>query len=176
MAPVFLSTGVNLTMTFSHLNESGQARMVDVTGKPVSARKATAIGKVYLKPETLRQIQVGGIPKGDVLSVARIAGIMAAKRVPDLIPMCHPLLLSGVEIQFKEEASLNSEGLCSISVSATVKTTGQTGVEMEAMTGVCGAALTIYDMCKSSDREIVLSEIMLVSKSGGKSGEYNRER
>ncbi len=150
--------------------------MVDVGGKPVTTRVATAVGKVYLKPETLRKIQRRGMAKGDVLSVAQVAGVMAAKRVPDLIPLCHPLPLAGVEIQFKEDANVNRDGLCNISITATVKTIGQTGVEMEALTAVSGAALTVYDMCKSMDRDIVLSEIMLQSKSGGRSGTYERKR
>ncbi len=163
-------------MSLSHLDESGRARMVDITNKPVTMRMAQAVGKVYLKPETLKQIQRGGMAKGDVLSVARVAGVMAAKRVPDLIPLCHPLLLSGAEIHFKEEPNPNRDGRCSIAITATVKTAGRTGVEMEALTAVCAAALTIYDMCKAIDREISFGEIMLVSKSGGKSGTYKRSK
>lgn len=162
-------------MPLSHLDEKGRARMVDITGKPVTQRVAEATGMVYLKPQTLKQIQRGGMAKGDVLSVARVAGVMAAKRVPDLIPLCHPLLLSGVEIHFKEEPTPDIEGRCSIAITATVKTAGQTGVEMEALTAVCAAALTIYDMCKAIDREMSFGEIMLVSKSGGKSGTYKRD-
>jgi len=161
-------------MPLSHLDETGNARMVDITHKPVTQRAAEATGRVYLKPQTLKQIQQGSMAKGDVLSVARVAGVMAAKRVPDLIPLCHPLLLSGVEIHFKEEPNPNRDGRCSIAITATVKTAGRTGVEMEALTAVCAAALTIYDMCKSVDREMSFGEIMLVSKSGGKSGTYKR--
>jgi cyclic pyranopterin phosphate synthase len=162
-------------MPLSHLDEKGRARMVDVTDKPVTSRAATATGRVYLKPETLRLIQKTGIAKGDVLSVARVAGIMAAKKVPDLIPLCHSIPLSGVEIHFKEESTPDADGLCSIGITATVKTTSQTGVEMEALTAVCGAALTIYDMCKAVDREMSFGEIMLVEKSGGRSGTYKRK-
>ncbi|MBI3610564.1 MAG: cyclic pyranopterin monophosphate synthase MoaC [Nitrospirae bacterium] len=162
-------------MPLSHLNESGRARMVDITGKPQTQRTAMAAGKVYLKPETLRLIQKGGVAKGDVLTIARVAGIMAAKQVPNLIPLCHPLLLTGVEVSFKEDPNPDDENRCGIAITSTVRTAGQTGVEMEAMAAVCAAALTIYDMCKSADREMSFGEIMLVSKSGGKSGSYTRE-
>jgi len=159
-------------MPLSHLDKSGRARMVDITGKPRTERTATATGRVYLRPETLKRIQKGGVAKGDVLAVARVAGIMAAKQVPSLIPLCHPLLLSGVEMDFKEDPNPDSEDRCSIAITAVVKTSGQTGVEMEAMTAVCVAALTIYDMCKAVDREISFGGIHLVSKTGGKSGPY----
>jgi cyclic pyranopterin phosphate synthase len=161
-------------MALSHLDESGRARMVDIGGKPPTARTATAIGKVYLKPETLRLIRKGSIVKGDVLAVAQVAGVMAAKQVPSLIPLCHPLLLSGVEMHFKEDPNPDSENRCSVGITAVVKAFGPTGVEMEAMTAVCAAALTIYDMCKAVDREMSFGEIMLVSKAGGKSGTYRR--
>ncbi|HTN42871.1 MAG TPA: cyclic pyranopterin monophosphate synthase MoaC [Nitrospiria bacterium] len=161
-------------MALSHLDESGRARMVDVGGKPRTARTATAVGKVYLKPETLRLVRKGGIAKGDVLAVAQVAGVMAAKQVPSLIPLCHPLLLSGVEMRFKEEPNPDSENRCSIGIEAVVKAFGPTGVEMEAMTAVCAAALTIYDMCKAVDREMSFGQIMLVEKAGGKSGTYRR--
>lgn len=159
-------------MNLSHLDEKGRARMVDVSKKPPTARSATATGRVSLQPETLKRIRRKGIEKGDVLAVARVAGVMAAKQVPHLIPLCHPLALDGVEIRFEEEPSPDEEGRCGISIRATVKSTGPTGVEMEAMTAVCMAALTIYDMCKSVDRGICFGEIRLVSKSGGKSGSY----
>lgn len=162
-------------MSLSHLDESGRARMVDITGKPQTERTATAAGRVYLRPETLRRIQKQGVAKGDVLAVAQVAGVMAAKQTPNLIPLCHPLLLSGVEMHFKEDPNPDSENRCSIGITATVKTSGQTGVEMEAMTAVCVAALTIYDMCKAVDREMSFGEIRLVSKTGGKSGTYHRE-
>ena len=162
-------------MSLNHLDESGRARMVDITGKPQTERTATAMGRVYLRPETLRRIQKKGVAKGDVLAVAQVAGVMAAKQTPNLIPLCHPLLLSGVEMHFKEDPNPDSENRCSIGITATVKTSGQTGVEMEAMTAVCVAALTIYDMCKAVDREMSFGEIRLVSKTGGKSGTYRRE-
>jgi cyclic pyranopterin monophosphate synthase len=160
---------------FTHFNESGRARMVDVSAKAQTERVATAQAKVYLQPETLEKIQRGKIAKGDVLAVAQVAGVMGAKKTPDLIPMCHPLLVTSVDISFKEESQPDREGRCSITVSATAKTTGQTGIEMEAMTAVSVAALTIYDMCKAIDRGMSFSDVWLVSKSGGKSGSYNRE-
>ncbi|MCP9455124.1 MAG: cyclic pyranopterin monophosphate synthase MoaC [Nitrospira sp.] len=159
---------------FTHFNEAGRARMVDVTAKTFTERVATAQATVLMKPETLEQIQRGKITKGDVLAVAQVAGVMGAKRTPDLIPMCHPLLLSSVDISFKEESQPNAHGLCSITILATVKTTGQTGVEMEAMTAVSVAALTIYDMCKAVDRGMTVTDVCLLSKSGGKSGTYTR--
>lgn len=149
--------------------------MVDVTGKDSTERIASAQAKVYLKPETLEKIQRGKIAKGDVLAVAQVAGVMGAKRTPDLIPMCHPLLLTSVDISFKEDPQPDRDGRCAITITATVKTTGQTGVEMEAMTAVSVAALTIYDMCKAVDRGMSFSDICLLSKAGGKSGAYRRE-
>ncbi len=148
--------------------------MVDVSAKALTERVATAQCCVYMKPETLERIQQGGMAKGDVLSVAQVAGIMGAKRTPDLIPMCHPMLLSAVDIDFKEETQPDSRGWASITVTATAKTTGPTGVEMEAMTGVMVAALTIYDMCKAVDKGMSFGEAYLLSKSGGKSGTYLR--
>ncbi|HMK21898.1 MAG TPA: cyclic pyranopterin monophosphate synthase MoaC [Terriglobales bacterium] len=159
---------------FTHFNESGRARMVDVGAKAQTERVATAQAKVYLKPETLEKIQHGKIAKGDVLAVAQVAGVMGAKKTPDLIPMCHPILLSSVDISFKEGTQPDREGRCSITITATVKTTGQTGVEMEAMTAASVAALTIYDMCKAIDREMSFSDVWLLSKSGGRSGTFNR--
>jgi cyclic pyranopterin phosphate synthase len=156
----------------THFNESGRARMVDVTDKLATERVAVAQGKVWVLPETLEKIQEGHITKGDVLAVAQVAGVMGAKRTPDLIPMCHPLLLTGVDVNFTEDARPNASGRCSITIEATVKTTGNTGVEMEAMTAVSVAALTIYDMCKAVDKGMEFGEIFLVSKSGGKSGTY----
>ena len=158
----------------THFNESGRARMVDVTDKVATERVAVAQGKVFVLPETLEKIQEGRIAKGDVLAVAQVAGVMGAKRTPDVIPMCHPLLLTGVDVNFTEDAQLNSSGRCSIRIVVTVKTTGNTGVEMEAMTAVSVAALTIYDMCKAVDKGMEFGEIFLVSKSGGKSGLYQR--
>ena len=153
-------------MKLSHLDERGRARMVDVGSKPDTERIAVAKGEITMRPETLALIQEGGIPKGDVLAVAQVAGVMAAKRVAELIPMCHPLLLTHVQVDFApdEERSL-------IEIAATVKTTGKTGVEMEALTAVSVAALTIYDMCKAVDRAMRITNIRLVRKSGGKSGE-----
>ncbi len=156
----------------THFNESGRARMVDVTDKLATERVAVAQGKVWMLPGTLEKIQEGRIAKGDVLAVAQVAGVMGAKRTPDLIPMCHPLLLTGVDVNFTEDAKPNASGRCSITIEAKVKTTGNTGVEMEAMTAVSVAALTIYDMCKAVDKGMEFGEIFLVSKSGGKSGTY----
>jgi cyclic pyranopterin monophosphate synthase len=160
----------------THFNESGRARMVDVSAKDSTERVATAHARVFMRPETLEKIQRGKIAKGDVLAVAQVAGVMGAKKTPDLVPMCHPLLLSSVDIAFKEEPQPSRDGLCSIEIRATVKTTGQTGVEMEAMTAVSVAALTIYDMCKAVDKAISFGELYLEQKSGGKSGTYRRNR
>lgn len=160
---------------FTHFNDSGLARMVDVSTKDSTERMATAQAKVFLLSETLEKIQRGKIAKGDVLSVAQVAGVMGAKKTPDLIPMCHPILLTSVDIAFKENPQPDSQGRCSITITATAKTTGPTGVEMEAMTAASVAALTIYDMCKAVDRGISFSEVCLLSKSGGKSGTYSRE-
>jgi cyclic pyranopterin phosphate synthase len=154
----------------SHLDEKGQARMVDVTAKAPTLRRAVARGKVLMRPETAALIQEGGIPKGDVFATARIAGIMAAKKTGELIPMCHPLELTGIEILFLCNAAMGE-----VAIEAIVKTVGRTGVEMEAMTAVGVAALTIYDMCKAVDREMVLTDIRLMSKEGGKSGAFIRQ-
>ncbi|MDI6858223.1 MAG: cyclic pyranopterin monophosphate synthase MoaC [Dehalococcoidia bacterium] len=150
----------------SHVDESGRARMVDVTSKEETSREATARGEVRMKPETLAAIQSGGIAKGDVLAVARVAGVMAAKRVDELIPLCHPLLLTSVDVQFEP---VEAEGL--LGITATAKAEGKTGVEMEALTAVAVAALTVYDMCKAIDRAMRIQSVRLVRKSGGKSGE-----
>jgi len=160
---------------FTHFNESGRARMVDISAKGSTERTATAQAKVRLLPETLEKIQCGTIAKGDVLSVAQVAGVMGAKRTPDLIPMCHPILLTSVDISFQEERQPDPEGRCSITITATVKTTGPTGVEMEALTAASVAALTIYDMCKAVDRGMSFGEVCLLSKSGGKSGTYVKQ-
>jgi len=148
--------------------------MVDVGSKGSTERVATAQGRVLMTPETLEKIQRGKIAKGDVLAIAQVAGVMGAKRTPDLIPMCHPILLTSVDIAFKEDPQPDRDGRCSILITATAKSTGQTGVEMEAMTAVSVAALTIYDMCKAVDKGISFSDIVLLSKSGGKSGTYSR--
>ncbi len=160
---------------FTHFNESGRARMVDVSAKSVTERTATAQAKVYLQPETLEKIQHGKITKGDVLAVAQVAGVLGAKKTPALIPMCHPILLTSVDICFREESQPDGKGRCSIIIEATAKTTGQTGVEMEAMTAVSVAALTIYDMCKATDRGMSFADVCLLSKSGGKSGTYVKQ-
>lgn len=159
---------------FTHFNESGRARMVDVSAKAQTERVASAQAKVYLQPETLEKIQRGKIAKGDVLAVAQVAGVMGAKKTPELIPMCHPIFLSAIDISFKEEPQPDRDGRCSLTITATAKTSGQTGVEMEAMTAVSVAALTIYDMCKAIDRSMSFSDVWLVSKAGGKSGTYTR--
>lgn len=148
--------------------------MVDVSAKNSTERIATAQAMVFLQPETLEKIQRGKIAKGDVLSVAQVAGVMGAKKTPDLIPMCHPILLTSVDISFKEETQPDHEGRCSITITATAKTTGPTGVEMEAITAASVAALTIYDMCKAVDRGMSFNDICVLSKSGGKSGVFTK--
>ena len=150
---------------FTHLDESGRPRMVDVSDKTETRRQATARGEVAMRPETLAAIKGGRLPKGDVLSAAQIAAVMAAKRTWEIIPMCHPLLLTGVDVDFELDDVRSV-----IRIAATVKTTGKTGVEMEALTAVSAAALTIYDMCKAVDPAMRIESIRLVSKSGGKSG------
>lgn len=154
-------------MDFSHINEQGRARMVDVTEKEETFRTAIAAGTVKVNTDTMGLIKSGGIKKGDVLSVAQVAGIMAAKKTSDIIPMCHPLLLSSVNVRF----SLTDT---EVRIEAEVKCKGSTGVEMEALTAVSTAALTIYDMCKAVQRDIEISDIRLLYKSGGKSGEFKR--
>ena len=158
----------------THFNESGRARMVDVSAKASTERIATAQGRVRLNPETLAKIQQGKIAKGDVLAVAQVAGVMGAKRTPDLIPMCHPVLLASVDIAFEDDPHPDPQGLCYITITATAKTTGPTGVEMEAITAVSVAALTIYDMCKAVDKGMGVTDVYLLAKSGGKSGTYTR--
>ncbi|MDI9570658.1 MAG: cyclic pyranopterin monophosphate synthase MoaC [Pseudomonadota bacterium] len=154
----------------THVDERGRARMVDVTGKEPTAREAVARGRVLMKPATVALIAENGIPKGDVIGVARIAGTMAAKETGRLIPMCHPLEITGIDISFVENRERGE-----IVIEARVKTIGRTGVEMEALTAVSVAALAIYDMCKAADREMTISDIALVAKSGGKSGFYQRK-
>ena len=154
----------------SHFDESGASRMVDVGEKPISRRSARASGTVHMLPETLDLILAGGHNKGDVLEVARLAGIMAAKKTPELIPLCHPLALDAVRIDF---AQLGEDRL---RVEATVEVTARTGVEMEALTAASVAALTVYDMCKSVDRKMMIEQIQLEAKSGGASGEFVREQ
>ena len=155
---------------FSHLDEKGNAAMVDVSEKPVTRRIALAAGVIRMSGECYALLREGAIPKGDVLSVARVAGIMAAKKTSELIPLCHPLALTQVTIDFAwhdEECTL--EALC------TAQCTGQTGVEMEALTGVSAALLTVYDMCKAVDRAMVITDVRLTHKCGGKSGDFVRE-
>ncbi len=164
-----------MTNPLTHFNEEGRAKMVDVSDKSVTERIATAQGTVYMQPETLRLIEEGQIKKGDVLAVAQVAGIMGAKKTSDVIPMCHPLSLNGVDISFEECFDPDPSGLCSIKITATVKVTGKTGVEMEALTAVSIAALTIYDMCKAVDKGMFFNQIGLTYKAGGKSGTYSQE-
>lgn len=152
-------------MELSQLDERGQARMVDVGGKPNTVREAVAWGEVAMSSETLALIRAGQVPKGDVLALARVAGIMGAKRTPDLVPLCHPLLLSAVEV----DLSLDEER-SAVAIEARVRCTGQTGVEMEALTAVAVAALTVYDMCKAVDPGMRMQNLRLVRKSGGRSG------
>ena len=154
----------------THIDKKGMPRMVDVSAKPLTERIAVAKGNVYMKKKTFEVIKKGKASKGDVLSVAKIAGIMAAKKTSEIIPLCHPLKITSVDIDFKLDEKKNR-----IEIEARVKITGQTGVEMEALTAVAAAALTIYDMCKAVDKEIIISDIMLMGKSGGKSGEFKRK-
>jgi len=164
-----------MSETLTHFNEDGRAHMVDVTDKKVTHRIAVATGQIFMKPETLRLIQEGQIKKGDVLAVSQVAGIMGAKKTSDIIPMCHPLALTNVNIRFEENITPDAKtGLCCISIEATAKVTGQTGVEMEALTAVSVAALTIYDMCKAVDKEMYFNNIGLIHKSGGKSGTFEK--
>lgn len=156
-------------MELTHFNETGRAHMVDVTAKTDSERKAVAEGRVTMLPATLALIQQGLIGKGDVLGVAQVAGIMGAKNTWQLIPMCHPLLLTGINIEFNFD-----EAASCVNIVAIVNTTGKTGVEMEALTAVSVAALTIYDMCKAVDKGMTVEFIRLTAKSGGKSGDYRR--
>jgi len=153
----------------SHVDRHGRARMVDISEKDETKREAVARGVITMQPATLRMIQKGIVPKGDVLAAARLAGVMAAKRVPDLIPLCHPLLLSSAEVEF---TPIEKSGR--LDIESRIKITGRTGAEMEALTAVAMAALTVYDMCKAVDKEMVIGSIRLVAKRGGKSGTYRR--
>ncbi len=155
-------------MELTHINEQGRARMVDVTKKDITFRQAEAEGRVRMDRETVELIRTGGAPKGDVLAVAQVAGILAAKRTHELIPMCHPLRLTAVDLFFtlEEEA---------VHIRSKVKCKGETGVEMEALTAVSAAALTIYDMCKAVQRDMEIADLRLCRKSGGKTGDYVRE-
>lgn len=156
---------------FTHLDEKGNARMVDVGEKAITERTATAAGRITVSPETLAAIREGGVAKGDVFSVSRLAGIMGAKKTPELIPLCHPLPLNSVAVELKEA----EDGSSAIDITATCKVTAKTGVEMEALTAVAVAALTVYDMCKAADKSMRIGDIHLVHKAGGRSGTYTAE-
>jgi len=153
----------------THVDSTGEARMVDVSAKADTVREAVAKGRVIMKPSTLEKIRTAGLKKGDVLAAARVAGIMAAKKTPDLIPLCHPILIGDIAIEFDLTAN------DSIGITTRVKSTGKTGVEMEAMVATSVAALTIYDMAKSVERGMTITEVCLESKKGGKSGTYHRK-
>ena len=157
-------------MDFSHFNESGRAKMVNLSEKTDTKRTAIAAGRVLVNPETMNLIRTGGLKKGDVLGTAQIGGIMGAKNTPHIIPMCHPIMLSGVDIDFE----LNDQD-CAVEITATATCTGATGVEMEALTAVSVAALTVYDMCKAVQKDMVIDNIRLLKKTGGKSGDFIRE-
>lgn len=154
---------------FTHFGQDGRAKMVDVGEKPVNVRTAVAAGRVLLNRETFEKIRSGGVKKGDVLSVAQVAGIMGAKRTPDIIPMCHPILIGGIDM----DLSLDEER-CSVEIRAEVRCDGKTGVEMEALTAVSVAALTVYDMCKAVQKDMVISDVRLLSKTGGVHGDFER--
>lgn len=156
--------------TFTHLDDQGKAVMVDVGAKNSTEREAEALAHISMSPETLALIKAEKIAKGEVLGTARIAGIMAAKRTPELIPLCHPLMLEKVSVDF------SFQGAGTLQINSRVKTTGKTGVEMEALTAVSVAALTVYDMCKAVDKELEIGEIYLLSKRGGRSGDYRRTK
>lgn len=158
-----ITTMVSLT----HLNAAGQAHMVDVGAKPDTEREAVARGEVVMRPETAALIQQGNMPKGDVLAVARIAGIMGAKRTPDLIPLCHTVSITGADVSFEWDSDRGR-----LLIEGTVRTVGKTGVEMEALTAVMAAAITVYDMCKAVDRGMKIDAVRLVRKTGGRSGQY----
>ena len=155
---------------FTHFNEQGRAKMVNVGEKPVSQRTAVAAGRILVNENTFALIQSGGMKKGDVLTVAQIAGVMGAKRTPDIIPMCHPILMDGIDLELSLDAERKS-----VEIKATVSCDGRTGVEMEALTAVSVAALTVYDMCKAVQKDMIITDIRLVSKTGGVHGDYFRE-
>ena len=155
---------------FTHFNDQGRAKMVDVGEKPISQRTAVAAGRVLVSDTTFSLIKSGGMKKGDVLTEAQVAGVMGAKHTPDLIPMCHPILMDGIDLKL----SLNREKLC-VEILATVSCDGRTGVEMEALTAVSTAALTVYDMCKAVQKDMVISDICLLEKSGGVHGDFHRK-
>ena len=157
-------------MDFTHFNDQGRAKMVDVGEKAPTRRKATAAARVLVNENTFALIRSGGMKKGDVLTVAQVAGVMGAKRTPDLIPMCHPILMDGIDLSLRLD-----EQRCAVEIQATVSCDGRTGVEMEALTAVSTAALTVYDMCKAVQKDMVITDIRLVSKTGGVHGDYKRE-
>ncbi len=157
-------------MDFTHFNGQGRGKMVDVSEKSVTRRTATAAASVQVNRETFGLIQTGGMKKGDVLTVAQIAGIMGAKRTPELIPMCHPILLDGVDLKLELD-----EMRCTVEIRATVTCTGRTGVEMEALTAAAAAALTVYDMCKAVQKDMVINGVRLLEKTGGVHGDFKRE-
>lgn len=154
---------------FTHFNDQGRAKMVDVGEKPVTTRTAVAAGRVLVNEETFTLIRSGGMKKGDVLTVAQVAGVMGAKRTPDIIPMCHPILIDGIDLKLWLDEERRS-----VEIQAEVSCDGRTGVEMEALTAVSVAALTVYDMCKAVQKDMVLSDICLLNKTGGVHGDYER--
>lgn len=157
-------------LDFTHFNDQGRAKMVDVGEKPISQRTAVAAGRVLVNEYTYALIQSGGVKKGDVLTVAQIAGVMGAKHTPDIIPMCHPILVDGINLELHLDEQRKS-----VEIRASVSCDGRTGVEMEALTAVATAALTVYDMCKAVQRDMVIADIRLVEKTGGVHGNYHRE-
>lgn len=164
-----IKTG-SIMSNFTHMDKDGKARMVDVTEKSTTDRKALAKGRISMSEEAFNALMQNRIVKGNVLETARIAGIMAAKRTSEIIPLCHPLMLTHVQVDFNPDAENRA-----VEIYASVRTPGQTGVEMEALTAVSAAALTIYDMCKAVDKSMIISDIMLMEKSGGKSGDFIRK-
>lgn len=158
------------TEDFTHFNNEGRAKMVDVGEKPISGRRAVAAARVLVNKSTFELIRTGGMKKGDVLTVAQIAGVMGAKRTPDIIPMCHPILIDGIDLSLHLD-----EDRCSVEIEAAVSCDGRTGVEMEALTAVSTAALTVYDMCKAVQKDMTITDIRLISKSGGVHGDYQRQ-
>lgn len=155
---------------FTHFNEQGRAKMVDVGEKPVTVRTAVAAARVLVNGQTFALIRSGGMKKGDVLTVAQIAGVMGAKRTPELIPMCHPILIDGIDLKLSLD-----EARCSVEILASVSCAGRTGVEMEALTAAATAALTVYDMCKAVQKDMVIADIRLLEKTGGVHGDFRRD-
>ena len=157
-------------MDFTHFNDQGRAKMVDVGEKSPTRRTATAAARVLVNESTFALIRSGGMKKGDVLTVAQVAGVMGAKRTPDLIPMCHPILMDGIDLSLRLD-----EARCAVEIQATVSCDGRTGVEMEALTAVSTAALTVYDMCKAVQKDMVITDIRLLKKTGGVHGDFERK-